>query len=155
MKRPGPLAIVVLVLASSTLRAEDDPRPSREAARADLEKLQGTWVLVSMQVEGQAAPPEVIEGQSVVYEGDAVTLKDGETVRRRGVVTLDPTRQPAAINTWDKDGPREDRTTPGIYELKGQTLRLCFARPDERRPDEFTTERGTGYILLVYERKKP
>jgi len=154
MLRPGPLAIVMLVLASSTLRAED-PRPAREAARADLEKLQGTWTLVSMEVEGQAAPPKAIEGQSAVYEGDAVTLMDGETVRRRGIVTLDPTRRPAAINTWDQDGPREDRTTPGIYELKGRTLRLCFARPDEKRPDEFTTERGTGYILLVYERKTP
>ena len=150
MIRPGPLAIVMLVLASSTTLAED-PRPTREAARADLEKLQGTWTLVSMEVEGQAAPPKAIEGQSAVYEGDAVTLMDGETVRRRGIVTLEPTRRPAAINTWDQDGPREDRTTPGIYELKGQTLKLCFARPDDRRPDEFATGRGTGYILLVYE----
>src|SRR3954471_21062867 len=107
MLRPGPLAIVILVLASSTLRAED-PRAAREAARADLEKLQGTWTLVSMEVEGQAAPPRAVEGQSAVYEGDAVTLMDGETVRRRGIVTLDPTRRPAAINTWDQDGPRED-----------------------------------------------
>ena len=95
------------------------------------------------------------KGWHAVYEGDSLTLHSDTEVRRHGITTLDPTRNPKAINTWDQDGPYDDRTVPGIYELKGDSLKLCFARPGDQRPTEFTTKKGTGFLLVVYERKKP
>jgi uncharacterized protein (TIGR03067 family) len=69
-------------------------------------------------------------------------------------VTLDPARTPKAMNTWDLDGPFQDQTVPGIYRLDGDTLKLCFARPGEKRPTEFTTRSGTGFLVVVYKRQK-
>jgi hypothetical protein len=42
----------------------------------------------------------------------------------------------------------------GIYEIKGDTLRICVhkARPDDR-PTEFTDD--VGYCLAVLKRPKP
>jgi uncharacterized protein (TIGR03067 family) len=141
-----------LILTVCTLAAgppRDDP------ARADLDKLQGTWTLVVMEHEGESAPAEEFKGWTATYEGNRLTLRAGEEVRRRGLVTLDAGRKPKAMNTWDKDGPFEDQTVPGIYEIDGDTLRVCFARPGEDRPREFTTKRGTGILYCVYKRARP
>ena len=69
-------------------------------------------------------------------------------------VTLDPDRKPKAINTCDQEGPSEDQTVPGSYDLEGDTLKLCFARPGQERPKEFTTKSGTAFLVCVYKRHK-
>ena len=136
-------------LAAALLMTADAP------ADPDLDKLQGTWVMVSMESEGEQVAPENLKDSTSEYRGNALTLRKGETVRRRGIVTLNPSRKPKAINTWDQDGPFADQTVPGIYELDGDVLKLCFARPGEERPKEFTTKGGTGFLYCVYKRKKP
>ena len=42
---------------------------------------------------------------------------------------------------------------PGIYELKGDTLKVCFAKPGQNRPTEFTTKQGTGFLYCLYKRQ--
>ena len=120
---------------------------------SDLDRLQGTWVLVAMEREGESVPAEDLKNGNAVYEQNRITLRDGERVRRRGIVTLDASRKPKAINTWDRDGPYEDQTVPGIYELDGDTLKLCFGRPGSERPKEFTTKAGPGVLFCIYKRK--
>jgi uncharacterized protein (TIGR03067 family) len=136
-------------LAAALLLTADDP------AKSDLDQLQGTWVLVAMETHGEAVDPEAFKGQTAEYEGNKLTLRAGDAVRRRGIVTLAPSRSPKAINTWDQDGPFEDETVPGIYEIQGDTLKLCFARPGDDRPKAFTTKEGTGFLSCVYKRRKP
>jgi len=125
-----------------------------DPARTDLDRLQGAWVLVSMETEGHDVAAEDFKDWTAVYEQNRMTLRAGERMRRRGIVTLDPGRKPKAINTWDQDGPYDDQTVPGIYELKGDTLELCFARPGRERPKEFTTKSGTAFLVCVYKRQK-
>jgi uncharacterized protein (TIGR03067 family) len=141
--------ISLLTLAAALSVAADDPAPS------DLDRLQGTWLLITLEAEGEDVPAEQHEGWNAVYAGNRLTLRAGEMVRRRGIITLDPSRSPRAMNTWDQDGPYEDQTVPGIYELAGDTLKVCFARPGAERPTEFTTRRGTGFLYCVYRRQKP
>jgi hypothetical protein len=40
------------------------------------------------------------------------------------------------------------------HELEGDTLKLCFARPGQERPKEFTTKSGTAFLVCVYKRHK-
>jgi uncharacterized protein (TIGR03067 family) len=144
-----PLVLFLLVVATPGLSGSD-----KDSGEGDLAKLQGQWVVVSLEHRGHVAEPADFEGQSSVYEKNRWTWKVGDKVMRRGIITLDSTRSPKAINTWDSDGPHEDETVPGIYQLDGDTLKLCFAMPGETRPTEFTTKAGTGAILVVYKRKK-
>jgi uncharacterized protein (TIGR03067 family) len=156
---PNAVCFAVLALASrsdsigaATANAAIEDR--REAAKKDLAKLQGVWIMTSMETEGHVLAPEEFEGRNSLYEGDTLALRAGETVRRRGIVTLDPTRTPKAMNTWDADGPYADQTLPGIYELEGDTLKVCFARPGEPRPSKFTSKEGNGFLVCTYKRKK-
>jgi uncharacterized protein (TIGR03067 family) len=139
---------ILAVLMSAFLLGGEGP------AKTDLDKLQGTWVLVSMETEGHDVAAEDFKDWTAVYEQNHLTLRAGDRVRRRGFITLDPVRRPKAINTWDQDGPYEDQTVPGIYELEGDTLRLCFARPGQERPKEFTTKSGTAFLVCIYKKHK-
>ena len=154
MKRLTSIVVLILALAPSPGRARDGDDP-RDAAKKDLARLQGAWSLVAMEAEGRSLDPEEFEGWGSVYEGDRLTLKAKDVIRRQGIVTLDPARTPKAMNTWDLDGPFQDQTVPGIYVLDGDSLRLCFARPGEKRPTELTTKTGTGFLVVVYKRQKP
>lgn len=137
----------LLIVPTLLLIAAGDP------PRSDLDRLQGMWVLVVQEREGEAVPVEELKGSTATYEGNRITLRDGDRVRRRGIVTLDPSRTPKAINTWDQDGPYEDQTVPGIYELDGDTLKLCFSRPGAERPKQFSTKAPPGVLYCVYKRQ--
>jgi uncharacterized protein (TIGR03067 family) len=150
--------IFAICLTLICLGRIDAAKPGAESvpqtARTDLKKLQGTWERVAMEVEGEAAPEALIEGWSSTYEGNRLTLRNKDGVYRHCIVTLAPERTPKATNTWDLEGPFEDQTLPGIYEIDGDVLKLCFAKPGSKRPTEFTTKKGTGFLYFEYKRKK-
>jgi len=148
-------AVVSVATGSMQFSRAEDPVPSRQAAKDDLKKLQGTWECVAMEREGDELRPEDFKNSTAVYEDDRVTLyREGEFFRR-GIITLDPAKAPRKVNTWDSGGPYGDQTVPGIYDIDGDTLKLCFGRPGSERPTEFTTKKGPGFLYCVYKRKKP
>jgi len=140
---------VYLGLLAAVLSAQASEKAS------DLDRLQGIWVLVSMEREGETVPAEDLKDTTVVYEGNRVSLRASTSIRRRGIITLDPSRKLKAINTWDLDGPYEDQTVPGIYDLDGDTLKLAFSRPGQERPTKFSSREGGAVLYCVYKRQKP
>jgi len=119
------------------------PPENRQMARKDLKKLQGTWERVAMEVEGEEVPDEHLKGWVAIHEADQLILKVDGKIYRRGVITLNPTRTPKAINTWDSDGPNRDQTLPGIYELKGDTLKK-YVLPSRASSDQPNSQRSVG-----------
>jgi uncharacterized protein (TIGR03067 family) len=51
-------------------------------------------------------------------------------------------------------GPNSGKTFPAIYELKGDTLRICYDLSSAKRPTEFKSIAGTRLYLVTYNRKK-
>ena len=135
--------------------AAEEPKPAdvRKQAADDLNAMQGTWMRVAMEVEGQPFPLDPAVEWTATYKGDLLTLaKGGKPYQANSIVTLDPGRTPKAVNTWSAEGDTKDQTWPGIYKLAGDTMTICFARPGEGRPTEFSTKAG-GYLLAVYKRR--
>ena len=116
-----------------------------EPPKSDKETLQGTWLLVSEERNGEKLPKEKIQGGKFIFADDKITwLAEQETVTRKGTFTIDPEKKPKEI-----DLTFGDITVKGIYELKGNTLKVVIA--ERGRPTEFDS---TGGGLLVFERKK-
>ena len=67
--------------------------------------------------------------------------------------TIDPGRKPREITMTVRD---DSVRVPflGIYELKGNVLKICFGIPGQRpeRPTEMTGSAGTKQVLYVFKR---
>ena len=122
-------------------------------AKKELEKLQGTWYMAALEVEGQQVAEEKLQSATLTIKGDkyTVTVKD---TSYETVIALDPSKKPKAIDMVFTDGPNKDKIHRGIYELDGDTFKLCRARePDDERPTEFASQPKSGVFVVVWKRQ--
>jgi uncharacterized protein (TIGR03067 family) len=89
-----------------------------------------------------------------------VVLKRGDkTVQEWKVTEIDATKKPKWIDMEVVVGsPRLEKGQifQGIYELDGDTLRICSAFPKKRvdRPTEFSAGKGSNCVLTAFKREK-
>jgi uncharacterized protein (TIGR03067 family) len=122
-----------------------------DAIKKELEKLQGTWQLVSAETDGKPAPEETIKKVKVVIQGAKHTVYFGEEVIAKEIAfQIDPSADPKTVDDTLPDG----KMIHGIYELDGDTLTSCVAAVDKERPTEFVSKPGTGHTLRVFKREK-
>jgi len=72
----------------------------------------------------------------------------------RGTYTLDAASGPKRMTVTGTEGPNLGKTYPAIYELKGDTLRICYDLSGAKHPTEFKTVAGTKLYLVTYKRTK-
>ena len=53
------------------------------------------------------------------------------------------------------EGPNKGKTYFCIFELDGDTLRVCYDLTGKNRPAEFKTAKDTLLYLVTYKRKAP
>jgi uncharacterized protein (TIGR03067 family) len=118
--------------------------------KSDLEKLQGAWNIVSLEMEGQKYPPG---GSRIVIEGGRfVSLNMG--AEYEGTVTVDESSSPKTFDLAFDNGPEAGNQALGIYELSGDAWKICLALAGKKRPAEFASKPGTGHALELLERDK-
>jgi uncharacterized protein (TIGR03067 family) len=127
----------------------DDPKNDRA-------KIQGTWEVVEFVVNGQAIPEEQSKEMRFVFTEDKMTLMGSPgRDKREYTYTLDPAVTPRAIDTSPLDGPFKGKKGPAIYELDGDTLKLCIPNKETKdRPTEFKSPKGSTIGLFVLRRVK-
>jgi uncharacterized protein (TIGR03067 family) len=144
------LILAFVVLTPALLPAGDSPP---EAAKKDLDQLQGTWVVTSLETDGKPASAEEVKGSSFTVKDAQYTLKGKESYR--GTLTLDPARKPKAIDaTFVDDQGKEKGKAVGIYELEGGRLKICWSDKGGERPSAFVSRAGSGTRLMVFEKGK-
>jgi uncharacterized protein (TIGR03067 family) len=118
------------------------------AADADQQKLQGKWAVESFDYNGM--PVEVMKAAVREFKDDTYTItpKSGDAIN--GVVKmLDSTKKPKTI-----DLEVNGRTLKGIYEIEGDTLKLCYNLTNPERPTELASKPDSGVVLVVHKRAK-
>ena len=140
-------------LAYRTLAADKPAAAREDTAKADLEKLQGTWLLVSMEMGGQKAPEDEVKGYTLVVKDDKATVSDGKGNTQEAVLKLDAGKDPKEIDmTVDEGGKAE--VHKGIYKLDKDGLTLCKSHPPDERPAAFASKEGAKWPAVFVFKKK-
>src|SRR5262249_24592204 len=135
-------------------RVEEKEKPSKrdQEARKDLLELQGTWKLESIS-DGKKERLD-LKKRTMFVGADVMLVRDGDKIVQGGQLRLNPTKSPRCIDVVVKRGEQEDNTMLGIYELKGDTLKVCFDPEGESRPKAFATKKETSVFVATYKRVK-
>jgi uncharacterized protein (TIGR03067 family) len=134
---------------------EKPPAQAKDDRQKELEALQGTWAAVTVERNGQRAPAEALKGFEVVIQGNRMTINPGKD-DRTSTFTLDPSKRPRWLDNTPEQGPKKGQSLPAIYELQGDSLKLCFDNEgvSDKRPTAFRTTSGSGLALFVLQREK-
>lgn len=110
-------------------------------------KLVGTWTATDGEFQGGRMAPEALKDLKWTFTSDKVSFSMlGQSMQ--ATYTLQPTSSP---KTFDFKGP--ETAIQGIYELNGDTLKVCYAATE--RPKSFATG-GTSQdtIMTVFKKAK-
>jgi uncharacterized protein (TIGR03067 family) len=150
------LAVLAIVSLFAAVRSRAaDGGAKEEAVAKDLETFKGTWRLSSREEDGKKNSEEEIKDLIATIDGSGkVSVRRGDKLINEGTVKLDPTKKPKTVDVTFTGGERKGQAVVGIYELEGDTFRVCVARPGDERPAELSAKAGSGHTLVVYQREK-
>ena len=141
-------ALLAAILAAVSLFA------TRSAAQADdLKALEGKWTVESIEAGGKQIEAEGIKELVIRISGATyqIQTKDGLDA---GTLQLDETKNPKTMDATDTEGFDAGKLIKAIYEIAGDTLRVCYAIDGGARPTELKTVQDSPWLLLTYKREK-
>ncbi len=149
MKSRLMLATALIIVSFATVaRSHDDEKEKKVLA-----EMSGTWVPTAAELDGEKLPETVYKTIKLVLKDEKYTVTVGKQVDE-GTVKLDLETDPTGMEIKGTKGPNEGKTIPAIYELKDDTLKVCYNLDGEKRPKEFKTTAGSNYYLVTYKREK-
>jgi uncharacterized protein (TIGR03067 family) len=151
--RIGITAILTFAMITTTggsrVRADD-----KSAVDKELQKFQGRWTFESVQAGGVQESADNFKDMMLMFEGAKHTIKKGNEVIQAGMQKIDPSKSPKTIDVTITEGPSKGVVMLGIYEIDGDTLKVCFDMVGKKRPTEFKSTPGSPTFLNVHKRIK-
>jgi uncharacterized protein (TIGR03067 family) len=115
--------------------------------------VQGVWKPTQAELGGSPLPEPVLAPLRLELSKGKYALKGAESPDS-GTYAFDDSKKPKTMDVTGTDGPNKGKTFPAIYELEGDTLRICYDLTGKERPKEFKTARQTKLYLVTYKRDK-
>lgn len=158
------MLLVIVVLGSTGWRASQaQEKPAvgekKEQPKEDSVRIQGKWVVMSAEAAGMPLKDNI--GDTITFEKNKWTIKQDKRGDRleegseSGTFQLDPKKTPKQIDVTS-DRAEVNGAVKGIYELDGDTLKICIGdAPEEERPTKIATDpKRKKLALLVLKRAK-
>jgi uncharacterized protein (TIGR03067 family) len=119
----------------------------------DAKAIQGTWLPTKAEIAGKPMGNDFITTTTLKLDnGKYEVIVAGQP--DNGAYTIDPAQKPKTIDITGTEGPNIGKKIPAIYELRGDTLRICYGLGGSPRPTEFKSPTNTSYFLVTYKREK-
>jgi len=134
------IAIVLISLAASV--------PADDAA-----DLKDTWKPTEGTDAGTPLTKKLIDSIVLVITDGKYQVKVLD-VDENGTFKFDAAKTPKTMDISATDGPNKGKSILAIYELTGDTLKVCYCVDGSARPDKFESTKENKFLLFVYKRKK-
>ncbi len=125
----------------------------------ELKKLQGAWEIANLIVGGVPVADKEIAGMKFVFKDKTLTITPpksdtGVVVPRTFSVTVDGKKQPATVDLTALDGELKGNVSPGILEVKADTLRWCQSDDPKAkvRPAAFASPEKSAIYLFTFKK---
>jgi uncharacterized protein (TIGR03067 family) len=130
---------VVAALALVAPAAWADERSDSKGAS----KLIGTWKVTSAEKNGKTETATTTKGKQVKIARDTITCFDTDgKAEMVASYTIDTSTTPWRIDLTCTEGEHKGKKLKGIVRLEDDTLKVCYAKPDETAPTSFKTSEG-------------
>jgi uncharacterized protein (TIGR03067 family) len=129
--------------------------PEPDPPKKDLEAIQGAWAIEALEYNGKDLKDKykisfTVKKDVLIVEGDGNVRKEYAKL----ALKLDAGTTPKSVDLTVADGVQKDALMEGVYELKGDELRLCVRVFGKDRPTEFKSPEGSSIALLTLKRQK-
>jgi uncharacterized protein (TIGR03067 family) len=125
-----------------------------DEVKKELARFEGTWKWVLIETEKMKIPEDDLKGPRMKLVGDKFIVTESADATFSGTFKVDPSKKPKTIDVTFGDGPDKGKTLLGIYELEGDTYKVCTDPEGKSRPTEFKIKPGSGHVLQVLKREK-
>jgi uncharacterized protein (TIGR03067 family) len=113
-------------------------------------RLYGDWICVSGTIDGKPLPDATVqELRLAITQTRYITEKGNETLFN-STYRVDRTKSPARIFMLGNEGALTGKEAQGIYEISGETLRICYAMPGEAAPSTFDSKPGSKAHFVLW-----
>ena len=142
---------LLMIAALGLLPASCNRQAPAPAPKTDLDRLQGTWNLVSAMQDGKSLPEDKVKQTTIIFKGDKFRFPGSAeyATSKAGTIKLDETKTPKEMDAIST----EKEVMLGIYVLEENGYKVCFAPAGKPRPTELTSTPGSGYILQSWQRQ--
>ena len=146
------LGFALLFVIPSLTAAGDD---KDKAIKEDRKEYEGTWQVVSLEVDGNKSAEEDAKKITVINDADGKWAIEVEgKVIARGTSEIDPTKKPRTVDLMVTEGDGKGQTALGIYEFGEDSRKVCLAPAGKARPAKFSSTAANGHVLAVLKRMK-
>jgi uncharacterized protein (TIGR03067 family) len=114
--------------------------------------LKGTWNVEKAVLMGA--------DQTEAFKSAVLTMEEGKYSVNfagnvdKGTLKLDAAAKPKRVSITSTEGATKDKTIEAIYEIDGDTLKVCYTLEGKDAPKEFESKEGTNTLFVVYKRGK-
>jgi uncharacterized protein (TIGR03067 family) len=128
--------------------------PEGDGGKDDLKKFQGTWKIVDVEYDGGREMAAEAKHYKWVFQGDKYTILHDDKPAETWLVKLNSNRSPKTIDSSANiiKGVVGRKLT-GIYEISGNTLRICYDLTGHGQPDDFRAAKGSRRVYYTFQRQ--
>jgi len=145
--------VMSLVWSILALAAAQAPGQNTDA---ELQRFQGTWILISAEMNGKKVHDAHVKESRMTFVGDKVEVIAPHQHKEKiiaSITKLDLTKNLKEMHWVRTTGPNAGTTMIAIYEFEGpDQCKFCFDPAGVDVPKTFGTKEGSGHIWHTWKR---